>query len=284
MDESTSTTAPSAEGIVVPRRCTLDGFATEVSQTDGIGLADLDPITTLLVGDESNDTLLGGQDDDNLSGGPGNDRLHGGDGDDVLNGGEGDDELLGGRGADKSLGGPGNDRVMIRRGDVGADQIERIDAQADGDTLILNGFGLAELPELPGIPEETDEPEDAPAPSTPRAVQQAPEEEGVTFSLADPLTGGSYHISNVEAALHAHYFPGIGGGASGATAFIFVNPCGTETGEGTLEFVGADGEPVELSVGGAAAASSVAISVPPLGRVDLDASGAAAGAAQSARR
>ena len=26
-----------------------DGFATEVSQTDGIGLADLDPITTLLV-------------------------------------------------------------------------------------------------------------------------------------------------------------------------------------------------------------------------------------------
>ena len=49
MDESTSTTAPMAEGVVVPRRCTLDGFATEVSQTDGIGLADLDPNTTLLV-------------------------------------------------------------------------------------------------------------------------------------------------------------------------------------------------------------------------------------------
>ena len=49
MDEPTSTTAPTAEGVVVPRRCTLDGFATEVSQTDGIGLADLDPITTLLV-------------------------------------------------------------------------------------------------------------------------------------------------------------------------------------------------------------------------------------------
>ncbi len=49
MDESTSTTAPVADGVVVPRRCTLDGFATEVSQTDGIGLADLDPITTLLV-------------------------------------------------------------------------------------------------------------------------------------------------------------------------------------------------------------------------------------------
>ena len=49
MDESASTTIPTAEGVVVPRRCTLDGFATEVSQTDGIGLADLDPITTLLV-------------------------------------------------------------------------------------------------------------------------------------------------------------------------------------------------------------------------------------------
>ena len=48
MDESTSTTPPVADGVVVPRRCTLDGFATEVSQTDGIGLADLDPITTLL--------------------------------------------------------------------------------------------------------------------------------------------------------------------------------------------------------------------------------------------
>ena len=38
-----------ADGVVVPRRCTLDGFATGVSQTEGIGLADLDPITTLLV-------------------------------------------------------------------------------------------------------------------------------------------------------------------------------------------------------------------------------------------
>ena len=189
---------------------------------DGAGQSDI------LVGAQGNDTLLGGQGDDNLSGGPGNDRLHGGDGDDVLNGGPGDDALLGGRGSDKTLGGPGNDRITIRRGDVGADQIERIDGQADNDTLILNGFHLAELPELPGIPEDTDEPEDTPAPPTPAAPQPAPEEEeGVTFSLVDPLTGGSYHISNVEAALHAHYFPGIGGGASGATSFIFVNPSGT---------------------------------------------------------
>ena len=32
-----------------PDAAPLDGFATEVSPTDGIGLADLDPITTLLV-------------------------------------------------------------------------------------------------------------------------------------------------------------------------------------------------------------------------------------------
>ena len=53
MDESTSTTAPVGDGVVVPRRCTLDGFATEVSRTEGILLADLDPITTLLVRTEN---------------------------------------------------------------------------------------------------------------------------------------------------------------------------------------------------------------------------------------
>lgn len=240
---------------------------------DGAGQADI------LNGNQGNDVVLGGQGDDNVSGGQGNDRLHGGDGDDVLNGGPGNDELLGGRGSDKSLGGPGDDRVMIRRGDVGADQIERIDGQADSDTLILNGFGLVDLPELPGIPEAVDEADATPAP--PQAPQQRPaEEEGVTFSLVDPLSGGSYHISNFEEALHAHYFPAIGGGASGATSFTFVNPSATQTSTGTLEFIAADGEPLEISVGGAEAASSFAISVPPLGRIDLAAGGAAAGAAQ----
>ena len=53
MDGSASTITPVTDGVVVPRRCTLDGFATDVSQTDGIGLADLDPITTLLVRTEN---------------------------------------------------------------------------------------------------------------------------------------------------------------------------------------------------------------------------------------
>lgn len=35
--------------VLVPRRCTLDGFAAEVATTDGIALAELDPISTLHV-------------------------------------------------------------------------------------------------------------------------------------------------------------------------------------------------------------------------------------------
>jgi len=53
MSDSTSTITKVGDGVVLPRRCTLDGFAAEVPQTDGIGLADLDPITTLLVRTEN---------------------------------------------------------------------------------------------------------------------------------------------------------------------------------------------------------------------------------------
>ena len=33
----------------VPRRCTLEGFAQEVALTEGVGLAELESLTTLLV-------------------------------------------------------------------------------------------------------------------------------------------------------------------------------------------------------------------------------------------
>ena len=42
-------TTDATGGAFVPRRGTLDGFAEAVSRADGVGLADLDPITTLLV-------------------------------------------------------------------------------------------------------------------------------------------------------------------------------------------------------------------------------------------
>ena len=46
MDTVTDGRARAAEsGVLVPRRCTLDGFSAEVARTDGVYLRDLDPIT-----------------------------------------------------------------------------------------------------------------------------------------------------------------------------------------------------------------------------------------------
>ena len=39
--------------VLVPRRCTLDGFTDEVARTEGVHLRDLDPITTLRVQTEN---------------------------------------------------------------------------------------------------------------------------------------------------------------------------------------------------------------------------------------
>ena len=44
---------PAESGVLVPRRCTLDGFRAEVARTDGVYLRDLDPITTLRVQTEN---------------------------------------------------------------------------------------------------------------------------------------------------------------------------------------------------------------------------------------
>ena len=44
---------PGESGVVVPKRCTLDGFTAEVVCTDGVYLRDLDPITTLRVQTEN---------------------------------------------------------------------------------------------------------------------------------------------------------------------------------------------------------------------------------------
>ena len=44
---------PGESGVLVPRRCTLDGFTAEVARTDGVYLRDLDPITSLRVQTEN---------------------------------------------------------------------------------------------------------------------------------------------------------------------------------------------------------------------------------------
>ena len=40
---------PGDSRVLVPGRCTLDGFTDEVARIEGVGLCDLDPITTLRV-------------------------------------------------------------------------------------------------------------------------------------------------------------------------------------------------------------------------------------------
>ena len=40
-------------GVLVPRRCTLDGFSAEVAGAEGVYLRDLDPITTLRIKTEN---------------------------------------------------------------------------------------------------------------------------------------------------------------------------------------------------------------------------------------
>ena len=44
---------PKAAPDVVPRQCTLDGFVEAVSQTQGVGLTDVDVLTTLVVQTEN---------------------------------------------------------------------------------------------------------------------------------------------------------------------------------------------------------------------------------------
>ena len=44
---------PGESGVLVPRRCTLDGFTAEVACTDGVYLRDIDPSTTLRVQTEN---------------------------------------------------------------------------------------------------------------------------------------------------------------------------------------------------------------------------------------
>ena len=54
MDTVTDGRVRQAEsGVLVPRRCTLDGFSAEVARTDGVYLRDLDPITNLRVQTEN---------------------------------------------------------------------------------------------------------------------------------------------------------------------------------------------------------------------------------------
>jgi Ca2+-binding RTX toxin-like protein len=71
----------------------------------------------LIFGGDDNDKLSGDAGNDKLFGDAGDDILTGGAGNDTLNGGEGDDSLNGGTGNDTLTGGGGNDIFIYERGD-----------------------------------------------------------------------------------------------------------------------------------------------------------------------
>ena len=75
-----------------------------------------------------------------IDGGAGNDAINGGDGSEALLGGDGDDAVDGNRGDDTGFLGAGNDSFRWDPGD-GSDVVE---GQADTDTLLFNGAGVAE--------------------------------------------------------------------------------------------------------------------------------------------
>ena len=75
-----------------------------------------------------------------IDGGAGNDTINGGDGSEALLGGDGNDAVDGNRGDDTGFLGAGNDSFRWDPGD-GSDVVE---GQADTDTLLFNGAGVAE--------------------------------------------------------------------------------------------------------------------------------------------
>ncbi|MGH9383106.1 MAG: calcium-binding protein [Vicinamibacterales bacterium] len=232
-------------------RDNLDGGEGDDTVRGGAGDDRLngDSGNDVLIGEGDNDTLLGSRGDDSLDGGDGHDTLLGGDGEDVLSGGPGEDFVLGGLGADSVRAGSEDDLIVIRAGDIGRGETEFIDGGAGHDTLILIGFSRID-----------------PLESTPGPV-------GGDRSLSDPLTGGTYRLVGVEQLQHAHLFTNVGSTETVPASFAFVNPSSQAAVSARAIFFNSDGAPLAQSL--SAARENTAFSVPPLGRVTLEATGAA---------
>ncbi|WP_263619753.1 hypothetical protein [Salipiger bermudensis] len=89
-------------------------------------------------GNEDSDWFIAHDDGGNLGGGAGND---------LLVGGLGNDTLIGGTGRDTLAGGAGSDRFE-RSFDDNNDVITDFEAGADGDVLVLHGYGYTDFSQL----------------------------------------------------------------------------------------------------------------------------------------
>ncbi len=234
---------------------TLDGEAGNDRLSGGEGddvvrgqagddIIDAGPGADLLSGGPGNDILLGSSGADALHGGDDNDTLVGGVGDDVLDGGPGYDWLLGGLGADTIRAGTEDDLIVLRAGDIGANEYELVDGGSGVDILVLNGF----------------------ADSGP----QAPVALGAHGSfLADPLTGGGYHIAAVEQVRYGHLLSSLFPGGGPAASLVFFNPSRSAAATGRAVSFDTEGQALPEAESAYAALSS--FEIPPLGRVTLSA-------------
>ncbi|MBI3694754.1 MAG: hypothetical protein HY238_07940 [Acidobacteria bacterium] len=201
----------------------------------------------ILQGGPGNDILIGDVGDDFLDGGADDDQLFGGDGNDILRGGPGNDLLVGGRGADVINGGDGDDTILLNAGDVDAGQEEIIDGGPGNDTLALNGFVPSLISGSPGA--------------------------SSTFVIKDPVTSGTYRVSNVERIRYTHWLSYLGSGEQLASTVLLTNPSSRQEASGRIDFLTPDGKPLELSIGGAAAKSSLEFRLPPLASAEFQTAG-----------
>lgn len=147
---------------------TIDNIITGTPGDDAlVGTAGSD----FIIGGDGNDTITGADGDDCIYGGTGNDVLDGGDGNDRLFSESGNDTITGGLGLDKVVAQVGNDVIRIAAGDVPEASTEVSKGKKGNDTAEL-GAGLTAANVSGSSP---------------------------TFTVADPVTGGTYSLLQTEA-------------------------------------------------------------------------------------
>ncbi|HUF22807.1 MAG TPA: calcium-binding protein [Vicinamibacterales bacterium] len=207
----------------------------------------------VLRGDGGSDRLTGGLGNDGLFGGEGNDFLDGGPGSDTLSGGNGNDHLLPGLGADSCTAGPGDDVIVLRAGDVPAGLQEMLDGGEGTDTLILEGFSAADITRLT--------------------------KDGDTYSIRDPLTGGTYTATGIEHIRYAYTLTSLSAAPGARPAIVVTNPSATAIVTGTLALYDKEGKALVFAVTGGddkdkddkdkKEQTELPITVPPLGRLEI---------------